>query len=473
MESVANQDLAALPENYRKVQEEIRALQERYEALIDTRVEEFDAYEQQKSNIGNALSRQLPFTCALENHQEFGSAQLKMSMAELQCRWDTVQRDAMAIIQSKTFPMKKSRLPFGKDYQSEIPRFPLSLFQQSISPVLAYYDSQVLTADKTIEDSSQNIKVLVNGTKKPGSTGAPVCDLVSRPSFRLSISRPMIPANIIAGLNSISDIGNNVAKSFIPRLSSLCLKSSFTTYSKQLRAIAWRTDSPFMAWRRFIRDLKFEHLSTSQYSAHKQWLGDLQEVKQSDPMPLPIYKSVTTGDYWVFGWHGTPKADNFYQLGFKMMVSNEDGLYGRGHYTAIESSKSFTYAAGRRIDPNFFRGDMLICASNFGKDPALLINGILSYKDIELSCQKSIAHLSGDAKDNFDKLLANNELSDKDKEESVKKVIRQPFLRLAEQIPKIVVPSGVLGSGFGGGRQEQYEFITPIPPTIILKISAA
>lgn len=299
------------------------------------------------------------------------------------------------------------------------PKFPLSLYQR---PIAQSYTDTEHSFELPLLKPDQ-IRELLIRTANVSGTGLPgLIEVLQDAHIHLTVLRPIVPNNIISAQNRFVETQWN------SEFDRFRLTQLNATKKDAIRKKSWDPNSPFVFWRKFISKLTAEHLTTNRGEAPiDDWKSDLIPISQTDPIcPLPIYKSKSTDDYWVFGWHGTAASENLSRVGFQIKYSQE-GRFGEGFYTAIESTKAISYIK------NFQSGDgaFFICASNLGKNP-IIFTQTIGYREL-------LAGISFNEDWERTQALVQN--------------------------PRIVIPSS--------SDQIQYEFITGIPPTLLYQINVS
>lgn len=257
----------------------------------------------------------------------------------------------------------------------------------------------------------------------------------------LLVTQPLIPNNLIASGVAASHVSlqshrRSRATEGVQLLSKSKAQEYMQTHPRYVnpwtsleeRQIKRKPRSAFEAMASFL-------YSSPVFEAQPGWLDDLELIEnpQQDIFPVPTFKSRTTGDYWIFGWHMTPAFEvsdssgdtaGIIRNGFKMSFSRT-GLYGPGFYLAPEACKSLQYANLFDPDP-MRRGTLLLCAGNLGKNPAIITSRRLN--ETEISLYKNVGRI----------VLPHRDLRDKEDD-----------------------------------RQAHFEFIVVHAPQVILAIKAA
>ncbi|MFZ9035831.1 MAG: hypothetical protein ACO2ZM_06915 [Francisellaceae bacterium] len=348
----------------------------------------------------------------IDLHHKFSQGLLQEHEYEMNDLFLTCQQQAMA----KTLADKPDFLTRIGLKKPEMSRFPRSLYQQPVP-----LDNSAINTELSL--NSESVKALVKETICITATNYQLSLEVADPNFELRLTRPMIANNLICSKNSISE------KPCLYTLDHWRRRKGqdYDALKKHCKE-SFAEASPFRAWQRFIDQLSARDLHTEGGQPDLNWLSDLKPVNADDQMPLPLFISKKTREYWVFAWHGTPQSAQagIERSGFKMAYSKE-GYYGPGFYTAIESSKALTYARNnRRSASEPFSGCLMVCASNLGKNPQIFADARASYTN----CLNLM-----------------------------------PDLSWREHSAKIVLPNP-------SRLQLQYEFITPLPPTVLFCVTA-
>lgn len=188
--------------------------------------------------------------------------------------------------------------------------FPASLYSAREFDLIA---AQGMLATSTpIRDSAatEMIKNLILDTTIPAHRGHSCSEAISLldcvQNNNLAISRELIPNNIVTACNySKPAYTEPVAESF--RLNREGMKKPFLgwkQYQPHITPSPWHAESPFLKMQSLLKNRHF----LAMISTNTRWAEDLEpltDFKKAIDCPVPIFRSKSTGDYWMIGWHGS------------------------------------------------------------------------------------------------------------------------------------------------------------------------